>query len=354
MARLSSIDALRGITVAAMLLVNNAGNWNHVYRWLEHAEWNGCNPADFIFPFFLLIVGVSISLAYSPEVAAASELNTLRKIVIKRGVRILLLGLALHLIASLLIDGRAFRLMGILQRIGICFTLAGLIHLTWRSARVQWALIIAILFGYWLLLVKSGGTVPTVNLADKIDTLLLGKLAYQYDPNSHLAHDPEGILTTLPSLATVLLGLRAGEWLRNGQTKFLEYGGFIAVVIGGIWSCYLPLNKQLWASSFVLWTTGVGLLSISVMHYFIDQRGWPALGRSFGVNAIAAYAGSWVGICLLYGTHTFQPIYHLLFELPFATSVSPEFASFLFSFTFTAVFAVAMKVMAVRGLRIVI
>ena len=352
MARFSSIDALRGLTVAAMLLVNNAGDWDHVYPWLEHATWNGCNPADFIFPFFLLIVGVSLSLAYSSKIEAGSNLKQLKKTLILRGARIVLLGLVLHVIASLLIDGRAFRLMGILQRIGICFTVVGLVHITWQSARVQWALIVAILLGYWALL--SAGTAPDINLSDKIDTLLLGARAYQYDPATHLAHDPEGILGTFPALATVLLGVRAGTWLRAGQTRNLVLAGIAGVVLGGLWSLILPLNKQLWTSSFVLWTAGFGMLAISLTHYLIDQCNWPAIGKSFGINAIAAYAGSWIGICLLYGTGAFQPIYRNLFELPLATSVSPEFASFMFSCTFTAIFAVVMKVMAIRGWRIVI
>lgn len=353
MARFSSIDALRGITVAAMLLVNNAGNWDHVYPWLEHATWNGCHPADFIFPFFLLIVGVSLHLAYASKIEAGGNLKQLKKTLILRGARIVVLGLVLHLIASLLIDGRAFRLLGVLQRIGICFTVVGLIQLTWHSARVQWALIAAILLGYWALL-STTGTAPDINLSDKIDTLLLGPLAYQYDPLTHLAHDPEGILGTLPALATVLLGVRAGAWLRAGQLRNLIVAGIAGVVLGGLWSLVLPLNKQLWTSSFVLWTAGFGMLAISATHYLIDQRNWPAIGKSFGVNAIAAYAGSWIGICLLYGSGAFEPVYHHVFELPLATSVSPEFASFMFSLAFTAIFAVVMKIMAIRGWRIVI
>lgn len=354
MARFSSIDALRGLTVAAMLLVNNAGDWNHVYPWLEHAEWNGCNPADFIFPFFLLIVGVSLNLALASKLAAPREHAALNRTVILRGARIVLLGLLLNLIACYLIDGRAFRLPGILQRIGICFTVGGLIHIGWQSARVQWALIVTILLGYWLLLTTNGGTVPDLNLADRIDTMLLGKLAYQFSPVTQLAHDPEGILSTLPSLATVLLGLRAGDWLRRGQLRQLVGAGLLCIVLGGIWSLILPLNKQLWTSSFVLWTAGFGMLAVSVLHILIDLKNWPAPGKSFGVNAIAAYAGSWIGICLLYGTHRFEPLYHAVFERPFAVTFSPEFASFLFSLTFTALFAVIVKLMAQRGLRIVI
>ena len=353
MARFSSIDALRGITVAAMLLVNNAGDWNHVYAWLEHADWNGCNPADFIFPLFLLIVGVSLNLAYASKIASGENLPALKKTVILRGARIIALGVILHLIACFTIDGRAFRLMGVLQRIGICFAAVGLIHLTWHSARVQWALIAALLLGYWGLMLAFG-TQPDFNLVDRIDTLLLGARAYQYNPLTHLAHDPEGILSTLPSLATVLLGLRAGEWLRTGQLQRLFNAGVISIVVGGLWSLILPLNKQLWTSSFVLWTAGFGMLVISAMHYLVDQKSWPAVGKSFGINAIAAYAGSWIGICLLSASGTFQPTFHYMFEVPLANSVSPEFASFMFSLTFTALFAIALKIMAARGWRIVI
>jgi predicted acyltransferase len=209
------------------------------------------------------------------------------------------------------------------------------------------------LLGYWGLLCAFG-TQPDLNLADRIDSTLLGHLAYQYNPITHLAHDPEGILSTLPSLATVLLGVRAGEWLRTGQLRQLPIAGVAAIAVGGLWSLLVPFNKQLWTPSFVLWTAGFAMVVVSLMHYLIDQKNWPAIGKSFGINAIAAYAGSWVGICLLYGTHLFEPIYHSLFAAPLTGSVSPEFASFMFSLIFTALFAIALKVMALRGWRIVI
>jgi predicted acyltransferase len=353
MARFSSIDALRGITVAAMLLVNNAGDWDHVYAWLEHAEWNGCNPADFIFPIFLLIVGVSLHLAYAGKITSGENLTPAKKAVLLRGARIVLLGLALHLIACYTIDERAFRVMGVLQRIGICFTVVGLIQLNWHSARIQWDLFVAILLIYWALLIGFGMQ-PNLNLADRIDTLLLGARAYQFDPVTHLAHDPEGVLSTLPSLATVLLGLRAGAWLRSGQLRRLLFAGVGAMALGALWSICLPFNKQLWTPSFVLWTGGFGLIAIAVLHYLIDVKKWPAIGRSFGINAIAAYAGSWVGICLLYGTGAFEPIYRTVFVAPLGTAASPEFASFLFSLAFTSLCAIILKIMAVRDWRIVI
>lgn len=353
MARYASVDALRGLTVAAMLMVNNAGDWDHVYGWLEHADWNGCHPADFIFPFFLLIVGVSLELACASKIASGNDLAGLRRSLVMRGLRIVALGVLLNVVAWALIDHRAFRALGILQRIGICFMAAGFIHLRWPRPRTQWLLIGAILLGYWLLLMSTGGTAEHRNLADQIDTLLLGHAAYQFDPVTHLAHDPEGILSTLPSLATVLLGLRAGAWLRSGQVHALLTGALVAILLGAVWSTVFPLNKQLWTSSFALWTAGFGMLAIALLHYLIDVRGWPAVGSSFGINAIAAYAGSWIGICVLYGSGAFAAIYPIVFERPLA-SVSQEFASCMFALAFTAVFAVIMKVMAWRGWRIVI
>src|SRR5471030_245764 len=252
--RINSVDALRGLTVAAMLVVNDAGDWGHVFPWIEHADWNGCTLADFIFPFFMLIVGVSLNLALGRQRAASLELAPLSRAVLLRAARIVLLGLALHFIASLLLHGRAFRLLGVLQRTGICYAAAGMIALYLPKARAQWTILVAILLGYWALLSAGGPLLPDVNLADRIDTALLGHLAYQYDPASGRAHDPEGVLGTLPALATVILGMRAGAWLREGQIRKLAAGGAAAAITGLAWSLILPFNKQLWSSSFVLWT----------------------------------------------------------------------------------------------------
>ena len=164
LARYLSIDALRGLTVAAMLLVNNAGDWEHVYPWLEHAVWDGTTPADFIFPFFLVIVGVSMQLAFAPKLDQGQLPSELMPKIVWRSVKIVGLGILLHLIAMWFIPGREFRLFGVLQRIGICFLFAGFIMLYVRSWRTQVGMIVSILLAYWAMLSSSGSYEPHLNL----------------------------------------------------------------------------------------------------------------------------------------------------------------------------------------------
>lgn len=335
-----------------MLLVNDAGDWSHIYPWLEHAAWHGCTPADFIFPVFMLIVGVSLQLALGRQLDAGAPTGPMARAVLLRGARIVLLGVVLNVIALLTMGGHGFRLLGVLHRIGICFALAGVIAIYLRSARAQWAALAAILLGYWALLANTGGVEPGVNLADRIDTALLGALSYQYDAATGLAHEPEGILTTLPALGTVILGMRAGDWLRKGRIGTLAIGGAVAMLIGGAWSLALPLNKQLWTSSFVLWTGGFGMLAIALAYQLIDVRGWPPLGRSMGVNAITAYGGSWLAACLLSASGQIGPIYEHVFRGPLAPLFGEEFASMASAAAFTAVFWVAMAYAYKRGWRI--
>lgn len=352
--RLQSIDALRGLTVAAMLVVNDAGDWGHVYPWIEHADWFGCTFADFIFPFFMLIVGVSISLAYGDKIDHGTDTKSLARTIVLRGLRIFLLGVALHLVAHWTLQGRDFRLLGVLQRIGFCFSAIGLLSVYVRNPRTQWLIFGGILLGYWALLSLSGPLTPDANLADRIDTSLLGSLAYIFDPATGKAHDPEGILSTLPSLATVILGVRAGAWLRADQRQKLVWAGIAGIAVGGIWSISFPLCKQLWTSSFVLWTGGFGLIAIAAVHYLIDVRGMPALGRSLGINAIAAYAGSWLATCALEGSGMMQPLYATLFEKPLLPSFGPFVPSLAFALAFAAVFWAVMGYMQKRGWRITI
>ena len=350
--RIHSIDALRGLTVAAMLVVNDAGDWGHVYPWLEHAEWFGCNMADFIFPFFMLIVGVSLSLALEPQLERGVAPALLRRSVLLRGMRILVLGIILHYIASLLLPGRDFRLLGVLQRIGFCFALVGMLAIYVRDARIQWGIFAAILLGYWALLANYGSYLPNANLADRIDTALLGPLAYTFDKVTGHAHDPEGVLSTMPSIATVIFGLRAGAWLRAGRDRMLIATGVISILVAFFWSTVLPLNKQLWTSSFVLWTGGFGLLAIALAHQLIDKMGWPALGRSLGVNAIAAYAASWLATCLLDGLGIMPHLYNVVFAQPLGPAFGPYIPSLAFALAFAAFFWLAMHYMLKRGWRI--
>ncbi|QBB72680.1 DUF1624 domain-containing protein [Pseudolysobacter antarcticus] len=329
MRRYASVDALRGLTVAAMLLVNDPGDWAHVYAPLEHAEWNGCTFADFIFPFFLFIVGVSIALSLSPRVLAGADTAALRRAVLWRALRIFALGLLLNVIAHWCIDQRDLRFMGVLQRIGLCYAAAGLAAI-YLKPRTQWLLFGVLLLGYWALLAWAGPLTFDGNLVARIDTLVLGSTAYLYDTTSGQAHDPEGLLSTFPAIATTLLGMRAGMWLREKNLQRLVDFGVVAMLVGLVWAMIFPFNKQLWTSSFVLWTGGAALLLLALMHWLIDRRGWQAIGRSFGSNAIAAYAGAWLMVCLFELLHVSQPLYRFLF----ADWMTPYFGAYLPSLSY--------------------
>ena len=346
--RFASVDALRGITVAAMLLVNNPGDWGHVYAPLLHADWHGCTPTDLVFPFFLFIVGVSIALGIVPRVEAGADISLLRRTVLIRAAKIIGLGLALHLWPFLLMDKEWFRPWGVLQRIGLCFAVVGLLAL-YSKARLQWVVITVLLLGYWALLLAGGSFEPWVNLASRVDTALLGPLLYQFDPATGLGHDPEGLLSTLPAIATTLLGLRAGDWLRQGKTTRLVCAALLALAFGLLWSQWFPLNKNLWTSSYVLVAAGWAMLGLAIAHVLIDRRQWQALGRSFGVNAIAAYVGSAAMVYLLAGMGWWEPIYRIGFANWMTPRFGPYLPSFAFALSFVFFWWLVVKVMDKRG-----
>lgn len=289
--RVQSVDALRGCTVAAMLLVNDPGDWAHVYWPLDHAAWNGCTPTDLIFPFFLFVVGVSVALAILPRLEQGVAPAGLTRAALWRAVRIVLLGLAINMLAAWLLPGRDMRIPGVLQRIGVCFAAVALFAIYSRP-RTQWSAIVLLLLGYWGLLELGDSLAPWTNIVSRTDSALFGHYVWSIDPVSGRGHDPEGLLSTLPAIATSLLGLRAGCWLRRARLKALLGGGLLLLGLGELWSLWLPLNKNLWTPSFVLWTAGWATLTLLAFHWLVERRGWPPLGRRFGINAIAAYAGS--------------------------------------------------------------
>ena len=331
--RFASVDALRGLTVAAMLLVNNPGDWGHVYAPLLHAEWHGSTPTDFIFPWFLFIVGVSIALGVVPRAEGGADRGALMRAVAARALRILGLGLLLHLLAWWWLDMEHFRPWGVLQRIGVCFLVVGAVAL-WLRPRAQWVLLAALLLGWWALLAWGGSLAPWDNIASRVDTALLGPWLYQFDPATGRGHDPEGLSSTLGALATTVLGLRAGDWLRHGRLRTLCAGGVAALLLALLWAPLLPWNKQLWTSSYVLWTGGWAMLALAAAHLLVDRRGWPALGHSFGVNAIAAYAGSAVMVYAFAGLGWWGPIY----QVGFAGWMTPRFGPYLPALAFALAF----------------
>ncbi len=347
--RIASVDALRGLAVAAMLLVNNPGDWGAVYWPLEHADWHGFTPTDLIFPFFLFIVGVSAALALGPRVDAGADPVPARAAVLWRGLRIFGLGLALHALAWWLMHKPEFRVLGVLQRIGICFAVAGVVALHLR-ARGQWTLLLALLIGYGGLLLFGSPTLEKVgSLNQRIDTAVLGRFAYEWDAATGIAFDPEGLLSTLGALATTVFGLLCGSLLRREQTRGLLLTGIAAALVGWWWSRWLPWNKQLWTPSFVLWTGGLAAVALAAGHQWIDRMGHRPWGRAFGLNAIGAYAGAWMCTVLLAGFGWMEPLYRTVFG-PLQPMVGPYGQSLSFAIAFVAVWAVVVTVLDKRRL----
>lgn len=307
-ARLDSIDALRGLAVAAMLFVNDPGSWEHVYWAFDHAHWHGCTPADLVFPFFLFIVGVSLSLSTGARLEQGTHPDVLRTPLLVRAARIVAVGLVLHALAYWLMNKPHFRPMGVLQRIGIDFAVVALLVL-YTSARTQWLVAGGILVGYYGLLLGGDDLSKAGNVVSQFDARILGAWAYEYDPSTRQGHEPEGLLSTLPSIVTTLLGYRAGCLLRQRRLTTLAVGGAVLLGLGWAWSYAVPFNKNLWTPSFTLWTAGWACLAVVLAHQWIDRRGWPAVGRAFGKNAIAAYALSWLLTCVVEGGGWGQSLY---------------------------------------------
>jgi predicted acyltransferase len=296
--RLVSLDVFRGMTIALMILVNNPGSWEYVYAPLRHAEWHGWTPTDLVFPFFLFIVGVSLSFSLSRRKTQSSGAVPLYFKIVRRAIILFGLGLCLRLIPQF--DFSTLRIPGVLQRIAICYLLASLIFLK-TGTRSRVLISAGFLVAYWLILklipvpgYGAGVLELHGNLCGYIDTKLL--FGHLYTPN----FDPEGILSTLPALVTTLLGTLVGDWLRSSRPKGLKTSGLfcagIVLTSGGLWlHRFFPINKQLWTSTFVLFTAGAALLVLGLCYGVVDGLGikkWAYPFCVFGTNAIAVYIGS--------------------------------------------------------------
>lgn len=303
--RLISVDAFRGLTIAAMVLVNNPASWSYVYPPLRHAVWHGWTPTDFIFPFFLFIVGVSMSLSFSRRREAGRSVPSLYGKIIQRSATIFAIGLFLHLFPRFRFA--TMRIPGVLQRIAVCFLIGALIYLNTKT-RSRIVLSLAVLAGTWALMtfVPVPGYGPGVleakgNLAGFIDAKLLAGHIYKPD------FDPEGILSTLPAIVTVLLGTLAGDWLRTSRTNFrkmtgLFLAGILLTLAGLLLHPYFPINKQLWTSTFVVFTAGMALIVFGVGYILIEFMGvkkWAYPFLVLGTNAIAVFAGSTLMVKIL-------------------------------------------------------
>jgi len=304
-ARLLSLDFFRGATVAAMILVNNPGDWGNIYAPLEHAEWNGCTPTDLIFPSFLFIVGVSIAYAMGSRKAdPASHGKTIIK-ALKRALILFGLGLFLSLFPKVFTAPmEAFehvRIPGVLQRIALVFFFAAVIFLKTTEKNI-FRLIIILLAVYWALMTFM--PVPGVGPANlEKETNLGAWLDRSILTEAHLwksskTWDPEGILGTIPAIATGLFGVLVGVYLKRKDVdtgtkiSWLFCTGLVATGLGLLWGLQFPINKALWTSSFVLYAGGIATMILSMCYWIIDVQQYTKFTKPFvvyGVNAITVF-----------------------------------------------------------------
>jgi predicted acyltransferase len=308
-----SLDVFRGATIAAMILVNDPGSWGHIYPPLEHAEWNGWTPTDLIFPFFLFIVGVSLTLSFAARIGRGISRRKLAIHVVRRSALIFAIGLFLNGFPDF--DLSSIRIMGVLQRIALCYLVAGLLYLaTFRrepapdgttrvcaNLRVTAAVVVALLVGYWALMTfvpvpgyGAGHLGKEDNLGAYVDRTLMGGHLW----SESKTWDPEGFLSTFPAMASLLIGILAGEWLRSDRSAGrkaigLAVAGLVLLVAGRALHPYFPINKNLWTSTFVLFTAGFAMLVLAACYWLVDvraSRAWTPPFLVFGMNAILAYA----------------------------------------------------------------
>ena len=296
--RVASVDAFRGIAIAAMILVNNPGSWEYGYPPLRHAEWHGWTPTDLIFPFFLFVVGVSISLSLSKRIGRKPPPADIYVKIIRR--TIILFGLGLFLRLYPYFDTTEMRIPGVLQRIALCYLLSSLLYLK-TSPKVRTVLAFGIIVFYWALLefvpvpgYGAGVLERQGNLCGYIDVRLLG--GHLYTPD----FDPEGLLSTIPAVATTLFGTLVGDWLRSGRAsggKILGIGfaGVCLTLAGLLLHPFFPINKPLWTSTYVLFTAGAAMVVLALIFGIMEGRKkktWASPFLIYGSNAIFAYVGT--------------------------------------------------------------
>ena len=322
--RLLSLDVLRGITIAGMIMVNNPGSWGSIYAPLGHAQWNGLTPTDLVFPFFMFIMGVSMYLSYKKFDFKIST-QTFTKL-LRRSVLLFLIGLGIgwfslsmrqfnglnaenmgffERIWAAVSDIENLRILGVLQRLALVSFFGALTVLLFKPKRIPWIIGFILLF-YWILMAATGSYMQDENsLVAIIDRAVLG-VSHMY--TDHLADgaavvfDPEGILSTLPCIAHVLLGFWAGKLISETKElgekiQQLFIFGTILLFLGFLLDYGFPINKKIWSSSFVLTTCGLGSLFLGLLIWIIDikhKRKWSVFFESFGVNPMFIFVAGGV------------------------------------------------------------
>lgn len=373
--RLASLDAFRGVTIAAMILVNNPGTWSAVYPPLLHATWHGWTPTDLVFPFFLFIVGVAVAFAYTKRLVAGVVKTPLVLKALKRSL--ILFGLGLLLAAYpffnfspefSLRDFGTLRIPGVLQRIAVCYFVVTLLFL---YGRPKWEYVISafILFGYWaamtLIPVPGYGAgvldEPAATLAGYIDRVVFGDHLWSA---ANREWDPEGLLSTFPAIVTTLIGVWTGRLLLSDRQPLekvvrMLVWGFAALTLGYVWNWFFPINKALWTSSYVMLTGGLAMAGLAICYWIADVRGrnaWTKPFVEYGVNAITVYVLSGLFLKTLLtiqiplGDGTSQSLQVWIFENLFAPLGPPQFASLLYAIVWVTGFYFIAHLMYRRGM----
>ncbi|MGA2672370.1 MAG: heparan-alpha-glucosaminide N-acetyltransferase domain-containing protein [Terracidiphilus sp.] len=362
--RLLSLDVLRGITIAFMIMVNNNGGTGS-WGFMNHAAWNGLTPTDLVFPTFVFVVGASIVFAFDARLARGSTRAQLAWHTLKRAAILFLLGIVVNGFPFFALEH--LRIYGVLQRIAVCYLAVGLFYLWDQRVWTKAAALVAALVGYWVLLrwvpVPGAGMPgreipfldPDLNLVAWLDRHILPNHLYE-DWVTHNLRDPEGLLSDLPAIGTALLGLLTGLWLRGQRAvKDKTIGLAVACVAllaaGYLWSIWFPLNKKLWTSSYVLVAAGWSLAVLALAYWAVEERGW-GKGRSkgaiwpwlvFGSNAIVAYlfsellASSLSVITIAISPRRHDTLQSYLFTRIFAPIPDVGWATFAFAVSFTVV-----------------
>jgi predicted acyltransferase len=309
--RLVCLDVFRGLAVAGMILVDNPGSDDGAYWPIKHAQWNGWTPADFIFPSFLFLVGVSMVLSFSARLRGGESRQQILFHAFTRSLILVAIGLFVNVSPIVGVDFHAWRFYGVTQRIALCYFAAAILVL-WSDRRGQWIALASCLLGYWTLLrflpVPGFGVPghdipfmdPNRNIVAWLDRKLF--MGHLYDGT----RDPEGLLSTLPALGTTLMGVLTGQWLRSEKTParkviHILFFGILGLVAGLVWNVWFPINKNLWTSSFVLFSGGFALVFLAFLYWVLEIKQWRGAWTMpilvFGMNAIAGF----VADSLVYG-----------------------------------------------------
>ena len=373
--RLISLDALRGYTIALMVIVNDPGSWSHVYPPLLHAKWHGITLTDLVFPFFLFIVGVSITLAYTRRADAGAGKKDLYRKIVSRAVKIMLLGWFLWLWPTF--DFAGMRYVGVLPRISLVFLACAVIFLNTSWKQQVWIASL-VLVGYWLLMalvpvpiddvIRNALATGQVQYSEgslaigPISQISNGLIAANYEPGVNITAwldrvvvpgdfwqetwDPEGLMSTFPAIVTGVIGMLIGKLILSiedphRKLTWVFFAGFSMYLLGGAWGWLMPLNKNLWTSSYTLWTAGMCTMGLAACILVVDLLGYTRgtkLGRVYGANAITSYVLAGMLTLVFYsGIFGGESLNGLWMDGMTSAGIPPKLASLAYAIMYTLI-----------------